>query len=96
MHSQKRKNYVFFHKDKKEIIKYLYGLKKLSNFSHCSSINEITKAWSKRWLLNRISRTETLQNLENLNSKSISKIFEKILINNPDKEKNLSLFSKIS
>ena len=96
MHSQRRKNYVFFHKDKKEIIKYLYGLKKLSNFSHCSSINAITQAWCKRWLLNRISRPETLQNLENLNAKSISKIFEKIFINNPDKEKNLNLFSNIS
>lgn len=96
MHSQKRKNYVFFHKDKKEIIKYLYGLKKLPNFSHCSSINIITQAWNKRWLLNRISRAETLQNLENLNSKSVSKIFEKILINNPDKPKNLSPFSNVN
>ncbi len=96
MHSQRRKNYVFFHKDKKEIIKYLYGLKKLSNFSHCSSINVITQAWCKRWLIKRVSRPETLQNLENLNAKSISKIFEKILINNPDKEKNLNLFSNIS
>ena len=50
----------------------------------------------KRWLINRVSRPETLQNLENLNAKSISKIFEKILINNPDKEKNLNLFSNIS
>ena len=41
MHSQKRKNYVFFHKDKKEIIKYLYGLKKFSNYHKQSNTNTI-------------------------------------------------------
>ena len=72
MHNQRRRNYVFFHKNKKNIIKYLYGLKKVENFNHCSSDLSITDAWLKRWVIKRIQRKETLDKLENLNSKTVS------------------------
>ncbi len=90
-HNQRRRNYVFFHKKQKEMTKYLYGIKKVENFNHCSSENAITEAWMKRWLVNRINRKETLNKLKTLNSKSISCMFDKIIAEFPDK--NLSLFA---
>ena len=97
MHNQRRRNYVFFHKNKKNIIKYLYGLKKVENFNHCSSDLSITDAWLKRWVIKRIQRKETLDKLENLNSKTVYSLFEKIVNEFPnDKEGNLNLFANIS
>ena len=92
-HNQKRRNYVFFHKKQKEITKYLYGLKKIENFNHCSSEDAILEAWIKRWLVNRINRKETLSKLKELNSKTISSIFDQIVSKFPSHEdKNLNLF----
>ena len=76
------------------MIKFLYGLKKIKNFNHCSSEYAITEVWMKRWLTNRIKRKETLLKLSNLNSAYISNKFEKIINNNPlIVDNNLSLFA---
>tara|TARA_B100001079_G_scaffold249470_1_gene240233 strand:- start:23 stop:265 length:243 start_codon:yes stop_codon:yes gene_type:complete len=74
--------------------KYLYGIKKIENFNHCSSENAIAEAWLKRWLINRINRKETLDKLKTLNSKTISSIFDKVIAEFPSAEdKNLNLFT---
>ena len=97
MHNQRRRNYVFFHKNKKNMIKYLYGLKKVENFNHCSSDLSITDAWFKRWVTKRIQRKETLDKLANINYKTISSLFENVIKDFPyEKDKNLNLFSNIS
>ena len=96
LYGQRRKNYVYFPKEISSLIKYVYKLKEIKDLKHYNKIDTIKNVWIERWLLNRIKRPETLQNLSKLNSSSISKVFEKILINNPDKEKNLNLFSNIS
>jgi len=94
MHNQRRRNYVFYHQKEKDMIKFLYGLKKIKNFNYCSSEYAITEVWMKRWLTNRIKRKETLLKLSNLNSAYISKKFEKIINNNPlIVDNNLSLFA---
>ena len=97
MHNQRRRNYVFFHKNKKNMIKYLYGLKKVKNFNHCSSDLSITDAWLKRWVAKRIQRKETLDKLGDVNYKTISSLFENVVKEFFfDKDKNLNLFSNIS
>ncbi|MDC3007074.1 DUF4338 domain-containing protein [Candidatus Pelagibacter sp.] len=97
MHNQKRRNYVFFHKNKKNIIKYLYGLKKIENFNHCSPDLSITDAWIKRWVIKRIQRKESLEKIGDANYKTVSSLFENVVKEFPfDKDKNLNLFSNIS
>ena len=95
MHNQKRKNFIFFHKKEKDMFKYLYGLKKIENFDHCSSINSITEAWIERWLPNRIRREETLNKLEKLDSDYIKNIFEPVMKNYKDTNKQKSLFVRV-
>ena len=96
MHNQKRRNYVFFHKNKKNMIKYLYGLKKIENFNHCSSELSITDAWIKRWVVKRIQRKESLDKIADMNYKTVSTIFENVVNEfSFDKDKNLNLFSNI-
>ena len=96
MHNQKRRNYVFFHKNKKNMIKYLYGLKKIKNFNHCSSELSITDAWIKRWVVKRIQRKESLDKIANMNYKTVSTIFENVVKEfSFDNDKNLNLFSNI-
>ena len=96
MHNQKRRNYVFFHKNKKNMIKYLYGLRKIENFNHCSSELSITDAWIKRWVVKRIQRKESLDKIANMNYKTVSTIFENVVNEfSFDKDKNLNLFSNI-
>ena len=79
------------------MIKYLYGLKKVKNFNHCSSDLSITDAWLKRWVAKRIQRKETLDKLGDVNYKTISSLFENVVKEFFfDKDKNLNLFSNIS
>ena len=97
MHNQRRRNYVFFHKNKKNMIKYLYGLKKIENFNHCSSDLSIADAWIKRWVIKRIQRKESLEKIGAANYKTVSSLFENVVKEFPfDKDKNLNLFSNIN
>ncbi len=97
MHNQKRRNYVFFHKNKKNLIKYLYGLKKIENFNHCSSNLSITDAWMRRWVIKRIQRKESLEKIGAANYKTVSSLFENVVKEfSFDKDKNLNLFSNVS
>ena len=97
MHNQRRRNYVFFHKNKKNMIKYLYGLKKIENFNHCSSDLSIADAWIKRWVIKRIQRKESLEKIGVSNYKTVSSLFENVVKEFPfDKDKNLNLFSNIN
>ena len=97
MHNQRRRNYVFFHKKQKDMIKFLYGIKKIENFNHCSSEFAITEAWMKRWLVERIKRKETLDKLKSLNSQTVSSKFDKIVYKySSDNDQNLNLFSNLS
>tara|TARA_B100000941_G_C28209946_1_gene401209 strand:- start:365 stop:607 length:243 start_codon:yes stop_codon:yes gene_type:complete len=78
------------------MIKYLYGLKKIENFNHCSSELSITDAWIKRWVVKRIQRKESLDKIANMNYKTVSTIFENVVKEfSFDKDKNLNLFSNI-
>ena len=97
MHNQRRRNYVFFHKNKKNMIKYLYGLKKIENFNHCSSDLSIADAWIKRWVIKRIQRKESLEKIGVSNYKTVSSLFENVVKEfHFDKDKNLNLFSNIN
>ena len=97
MHNQRRRNYVFFHKNKKNMIKYLYGLKKIENFNHCSSDLSIADAWIKRWVIKRIQRKESLEKIGVSNYKTVSSLFENVVKEFPfDKDRNLNLFSNIN
>ena len=96
MHNQKRRNYVFFHKNKKNITKYLYGLKKVENFNHCSSDLSITEAWIKRWVIKRILRKESLEKIGKSNYKTLSSLFENVVKEYANEEENYNLFSNIS
>ena len=87
LHSQKKRNYIFY--NKKNIYKYLYGLKKVKDFNDFSSIKNITEAWIDRWLNNRIKRQETLTKLENLSSKTIYSQFNDFIDND-----DLNLFTR--
>ncbi len=97
MHNQRRRNYVFFHKNKKNMIKYLYGLKKIEHFNHCSSDLSIADAWIKRWVIKRIQRKESLEKIGVSNYKTVSSLFENVVKEFPfDKDRNLNLFSNIN
>ena len=97
MHNQRRRNYVFFHKNKKNMIKYLYLLKKVENFNHCSSDLSITDAWLKRWVIKRIQRKETLDKLGNITYQTVSSLFDNVIKEfSNKKDQNLNLFSNIS
>ena len=96
MHNQKRRNYVFFHKNKKNMIKYLYGLKKIENFNHCSSDLSITEAWIKRWVIKRILRKESLEKIGKSNYKTLSSLFENVVKEYANEEENFNLFSNMS
>ena len=79
------------------MIKFLYGIKKIENFNHCSSEFAITEAWMKRWLVERIKRKETLDKLKSLNSQTVSSKFDKIVYKySSDNDQNLNLFSNLS
>ena len=86
----------FFHKNKKNITKYLYGLKKVENFNHCSSDLSITEAWIKRWVIKRILRKESLEKIGKSNYKTLSSLFENVVKEYANEEENFNLFSNMS
>ena len=78
------------------LIKYLYGLKKVENFNHCSSDLSITEAWIKRWVIKRILRKESLEKIGKSNYKTLSSLFENVVKEYANEEENFNLFSNMS
>ena len=70
-HNIQRKNYIMFY-DNYNLSKFLDKNKPYGAIK-ASSAKDISNAWIKRWLLNRIKRDETLEKLKNLGPNSVVK-----------------------
>ena len=70
-HNIQRKNYIMFY-DNYNLSKFLDKNKPYGAIK-ASSAKDISNAWIKRWLLNRIKRDETLEKLKNLGPNTVVK-----------------------
>ena len=68
-HNIQRKNYIMFY-DNYNLSKFLKKNKPYGAIK-ASSAKDISNAWIKRWLLNRIKRDETLEKLKNLGPNTV-------------------------
>ena len=89
-HSIQRKNYVLFY-EKLILEKLLNQSKSFSSIKASKAIN-IASAWTKRWLVKRILREETLKKLQNLGPDSVHK---QLYFEVEDKLPNLFSLKKI-